>query len=124
MGTIYLGALLVQLVVDSVKMQEPFYIFFEQSGGFTGITISYEIHSDSLDQGQKEQLIGLIDSSGFFDFSMKEKEANNLPDQVHYKITIQQENKKQTLELDESQIPDKIRSFIQYLSREARKRRK
>jgi len=122
--TIYLGALLVQLVVDSVKMQEPFYIFFEQSGGFTGITISYEIHSDSLDQGQKEQLIGLIDSSGFFDFSMKEKEANNLPDQVHYKITIQQENKKQTLELDESQIPDKIRSFIQYLSREARKRRK
>lgn len=124
MVTIYLGALLVQLVVDSVKMQEPFYIFFEQSGGFTGITISYEIHSDSLDQGQKEQLIGLIDSSGFFDFSMKEKEANNLPDQVHYKITIQQENKKQTLELDESQIPDKIRSFIQYLSREARKRRK
>ena len=112
------------MVVDSVKMQEPFYIFFEQSGGFTGITISYEIHSDSLDQGQKEQLIGLIDSSGFFDFSMKEKEANNLPDQVHYKITIQQENKKQTLELDESQIPDKIRSFIQYLSREARKRRK
>ena len=124
MATIYLAVLLVHLAVDTVTMQQPFYIFYERSGGFAGMTNTFEINSDTLNQEQKEQLISLIDNSGFFDFSMEDKKEKNLPDQFQYKITIEKENNKNTLEFGESEIPDKMRPLIQYLSREARKIRR
>ena len=117
---IYWGVLSAILLINNVTICQPFYIYFERTGGFTGITNEAEIHSDSLQQEECERLLNLINYSGFFETQKSYNIKGDMPDQFQYKITIEYNDKRQTLELGDAAIPESLRPLIQYLSRKAR----
>ena len=104
--------------------QGPFYIWFERSGGFTGISTSVEIDSKPLSIEEVDELKKLIEQSGFFDFNKNDTIPAELPDQFQYKITIEFESEKRTHQFSESAVPDNFRPLINYLTRKARSKKK
>lgn len=118
----YLAVCLV-LISNSLAVQEPFYIWFERSGGFAGITTSIEIDSKSLSSEEAEKLEQLIDDSGFFKEHKSDSPSGNMPDQFQYKISIECEGEKQTVEFGESTVPESFRPLINYLTQKARSAR-
>lgn len=124
MATKYLSVYLALLVFSAMTIHQPFYIYFERSGGFAGITNTLEIQSDSLSQDEFDQISRLVKTSGFFDIDESYTIKGNMPDQFHYKITIEHKDQRQTLELGDAVVPDSLRPLIQYLSQKARKVKK
>ncbi len=104
-------------------MNEPFHIWYERSGGFAGMTVSMEIASDSLTEDVIEDINLLIDSSGFFEHHQISNDTG-VPDQFHYKITIEKNGSKMTREFGESTMPNQFRSLVDYLSKMARKNKR
>jgi hypothetical protein len=105
-------------------MQEPFHIWFERSGGFTGIANSIEVSSDTLDPGEADRIREMIDHSGFFDMNETDSGKAGTPDQFQYQITIEYKNRKKTLRLSESDITEHLQPLIDYLNKEARLRKR
>ncbi len=114
----------LSLISSCVTTQGPFYIWFERSGGFAGISTSVEIASESLPPDEVEELRKLIDQSGFFEFIKNDSVQAELPDQYQYKITIEYEGEKQTVEFSESTVPDSFHPLVNYLTRKARSKMK
>lgn len=113
--------LLVFLLLQAYNIdmnQDKFHIYFERSGGFTGIAQTLEIKSDTLSQEDKFHLIQMIDDSGFFEFV--EEPTAGLPDQFNYVITIKKEKQDKTIRLVETKITDKLRPLVDYLRQKAR----
>lgn len=111
------------LIYNSVTIQDPFYIWFERSGGFAGISTSVEIDSKILSTEEVEKLRQLIDQSGFIEYHKSDSTPGNMPDQFQYKITIEYQGEKQTVEFGESAVPDSFRPLVNYLSQKARSKR-
>lgn len=105
------------LQVFSLEM-DTYHIKFERSGGFAGLNRSLELKSDTLSTEEQDHLSSLINSSGFFD--TKEITSSGAPDQFNYKVTIKSGNKENTVELGESDIPDKLRPLIDFLTAKLR----
>ena len=119
----------LSFIFNSCDIQEPFYIWFERSGGFAGISTSVEIDSKTLSAEEAGELEQLIEQSGFFDFIKKDtiptQELGQGPDQFQYEITIEYKGgEKKTVELNESTIPDSLRPLVNYLTQKARFRKK
>ncbi len=116
---VFLAVCLV-LISNNLTFQEPYYIWFERSGGFAGISTSVEIDSKTLSTEESEELKQLIDRSGFFAHHKNEGTPGNMPDQFQYKISIECEGEKLTLEFGESKVPESFRPLIDYLTQKAR----
>ena len=114
----------LSLISSCMTIQGPFYIWFERSGGFAGISTSVEIDSESLSANEVEELRQLIDQSCFFEFTKNDTIPAELPDQFQYKITIRYEGEKRTVELNDSAIPESFRPLINYLTQKARSKKK
>lgn len=112
------------LISNTLAFHKPFCIFFERSGGFTGISTTVEIDSKTLPPEEAEKLEEMIKDSGFFMEIKEDSIPEARPDQFQYKITIEYEGKRQTRELKESTIPGSFRPLINYLSRKARPEKK
>lgn len=110
----------VVLLLSNMTLPQPFYIYFERSGGVTGITSKVEINSKTLPGEESQKLKELIESSGIFEFQKKDTLAKNIPDQFQYELTITYKGKRQSLILNESEVPDSLRPLINYLTRKAR----
>ena len=119
----------LSFIFNSCDIQEPFYIWFERSGGFAGISTSVEIDSKTLPAEEARELEQLIEQSGFFDFNKNDTIPDlglgQGPDQFQYKITIEYKGReKKTVELSESTIPDSLRPLVNYLTQKARSTRR
>jgi hypothetical protein len=115
--------LLVFLLLQACSIdmkQDNFYIHFERSGGFAGITQSLEIKSDTLSREDQDHLRKMINDSGFFTFV--EDGDSGLPDQFNYVITIKNDKQENTINIGESSIPAKLRPLVDYLTQKARNR--
>ena len=108
-------------LVFSIQMNgDSFHIWFEQSGGFAGLTTSVEISSDTLEEAEYTELSQLIDQSDFFNYQIAENQTG-IPDQFHYQLTIEKSGEKKTLTLSDANLSDDMRSLINYLKRKARR---
>lgn len=114
----------LSLISNCVIIQDPFYIWFEKSGGFAGITTSVEIDSELLPSGELEELKQLIDQSGFFEWNKIDSIPVAMPDQFQYIITIEHEGEKRTAEFSDLTVPDNFRPLINYLTQKARSKKK
>ena len=102
-------------------VQAPFFLWFERSGGFTGISTKVEIDSKSLTQEETEKLKRLIDQTGFLGEQHKHGSTPAaLPDQFQYQITIAYGNQRHTVTLHEPNVPESFRPLINYLTQKAR----
>jgi hypothetical protein len=104
--------------------KEGFNISFRRSGGLTGASSSVEIDSRDLDSLQAEELILLIEGSGFFEAFAYDNSLLQMPDQFRYHITIEHMGKKRTLELNDASVPRLFRPLINHLVHVARTSRK
>ena len=99
---------------------DDYYIHFERSGGFAGITQSLEIKSDTLSVEDQDHLSKMIESSNFF--GLNPVKDSGMPDQFNYVITIKKGTKENTLELGDSNMPANLQPLINFLTQKLRKR--
>ena len=98
-------------------------ICVERSGGFAGMTVESKIDTEDLDPEERQNLIELVKSSGFFDASFHVHTDQQGRDRFHYSITIEYHEQQRTIELDESEIPAEWQSLIQSINDLARRYR-
>jgi hypothetical protein len=97
-----------------MSSQERFYVKFERSGGFAGLTRTVEIDSDTLSGDDQKAMLKLIEDSNFFsdDFA-------SLPDGVRdgysYEITIEKGGERRTINIDDSGISEDLRPLVDQL---------
>jgi hypothetical protein len=95
----------------------------ERTGGFAGMTMRSVIDSDQLNPEERQNLMELVESSGIFGSSLQSHPNSQGHDRFHYSLTIEYHEQRQTLELDESEIPDDWQSLIQFINNLARRYR-
>ena len=95
----------------------------ERSGGFAGITMQSRIDTEDLDPDERQRLIELVQSSGFFESNFTAESDRQGHDRFHYSITIEYHQQERTVELDESEIPDAWQTLIQDINSLARRYR-
>ena len=120
---IFLVAFSAILACNTVNTQERFYISFERSGGFAGLTNSIELDSDTLSREEQKTLLQLIDDANFFEKDFGSN-ASDSRDQFFYEITITLGDKKRTISIRDADVSDDLRPLISNLSRKARTIRK
>jgi hypothetical protein len=100
-------------------MKNTFTIYFEQSGGFTGITISVELNDEILSRDEKEHVHILIEQADFFDLQTNET-GHPLPDQLIYRISVETATRRHTITVYEQQVTAELKPLIKFLSGKAR----
>lgn len=105
---------------NAILVEQPFHIWFERSGGFTGIPTQVEVDSRSLSTEEAEKLWQLIEDSGFFEANKNDSIPEGLPDQFQYKITIEHGGNNLKVALSQASIPDNLHPLINYLTQKAR----
>jgi hypothetical protein len=92
-------------------------IHLECSGGFSGIPLKIRLDTLTLDPQQDRALQGLLDSAQFF--SLPEKLPPGAPgaDRFQYKITVETEAARHTVEAGESGLPGPLLVLVQQVTR-------
>lgn len=85
----------------------------ERSGGFTGMSQRAVIDTDQLDLQERQEVEGLVDSSGFFNTALGPAPSTSKPDRFHYTITIERGPQSRTVEMGENEIPSGWQTLIQ-----------
>lgn len=99
-------------------------IQFERSGGFTGIPLRATIDVDQLADEEKHPLVDLIQMVDFFGLPATFETSKPAPDRFHYRLTIQDANRRHSIEASEPNVPDQLQPLINQVARLARKTRK
>jgi len=95
-------------------------IYFEQSGGFTGINNGISINSNSLNTQEAYELQRLVDNANFFDLPSEPLAPLHGADYLEYKITIEtNDNKKHSIKTTDLTMPPNVGPLIRYLRRKA-----
>lgn len=95
-------------------------IYFERSGGFAGIRMSAFIDTMLLDRDEANKLQTIIENSLFFDLPTKTVEPKFGADYFRYKITIETQDKKHSIEVTDMTISPAIKPLIDILIDKAR----
>ena len=92
-------------------------IFVERTGGFTGIKLKGSLDSSTLPLPQARRLKQLLKKSGFFDLPPVLESNAPGADRFSYKVTVETEEGKHTIEAGEASIPGSMRPFLDFLTR-------
>lgn len=96
------------------------YIYFERSGGFTGIPMTVTIDSATLSPNQTVQLCQLVEAANFFNLPEVIPAAPQ-PDRFQYTITIRQNTQSHTITMGEQAVPNTLRPLLNWLMETARR---
>ena len=98
-------------------------IYFEQSGGLTGIDNNISIDSDSLQPKEASELQRLVDNARFFDLPSQPSVPSRGADYLEYKITIEtNDNKKHSIKTTDLTMQSNVGPLIRYLRQKAVKK--
>ena len=92
-------------------------ISVERTGGFTGIKLEGALDSATLPLSQARLLKQLLKKSGFFDLPPVLESNAPGADRFSYKVTVETEDGKHTIEAGEGAIPGSMRPFLDFLTR-------
>ena len=96
-------------------------IHFERTGGFAGMRVTSTVDTDSLPPDDARDLADMVDDSGFFDLPAAfTSPPGGEPDRFQYKLTIESEGRRHTVEMGEATAPDSIRPLLRRLTTLAR----
>lgn len=98
-------------------------IRFERSGGFAGMTIGRDLKLDELSEEQAHTLLELLDDLDFEELPAQMTDAESMPDQFTYKITVETPHGEHTVVTGDVSAPEKMQELLQFLNRLARKRK-
>ena len=98
-------------------------IYFERSGGSTGIPLVATIDSQTLTDEEAQHLHELIEATEFFDLPAHLIETAPLGgDQFHYKVTIADGGQANSVKTTDSAAPEDVRPLLHYLNRLVQRR--
>jgi hypothetical protein len=95
-------------------------IYFERSGGFTAIPLQAEIPAKAFNKEEAEEVVSLLEHSGFFNFFSPGKPEGRVPDQFIYRIEVERTDIRHDVMVYEQQVTDDLRPLIRFLTRKAR----
>src|SRR2546430_8943278 len=92
-------------------------IYFERSGGFTGIPISMTIDIASLPSEEARIIQNLIEDSHFFELPTTPNKTSRAgaADYFQYQITIEDSTRKHTVKSDDISIDPKLKLLVNLL---------
>ena len=99
-------------------------IKFERTGGFAGMRLARELTMDELSEEQASQLIELLQELDFAKLPQHLTEAESMPDEFTYIITIETKKGEHTVVTGDASAPEKMQELLKLLNRLARIRKK
>lgn len=93
---------------------------FQQSGGYTGLSLGAEIDTDTLPRQEADRLEALVEQSGIG--SLNRSDEGTARDLGQYRITIEGMDGSRTAEYDDMSMPDRLMPLHEYLQSHARPR--
>ena len=96
-------------------------IYFERSGGFTGIRMAVTLDTDSLSQDEVRRIKEMVDAARFFDLPSGSPSPKKGADYFQYKITTEVEGRKHTVVISDVALQPTLRPLVDYLVNRARK---
>lgn len=88
-----------------------------RSGGFGGIRREVRIETRSLSRGECKPLEGLVRDSGFFTLPGKLPRPGKGADYFTSSITVDEGERRHTVEVSQPSLPDGLRPLIRELSK-------
>lgn len=99
-------------------------IYFERSGGFAGIRFQTSVNTEELPPQQAEPLCDMIHDASFFDLPEQGLVTNNAGrDRFIYRLTVTDGDRTHTVEMNGSNVPEKLQPLLQELTAIARTHR-
>ncbi len=90
-------------------------IYFERSGGITGMRISGTVDTESLPAEEALGIREMLDKASFFDLPEKAQSTEGA-DQFQYKLVVEDKGRQHSVELSESVAPDSLRPLLRRLT--------
>jgi hypothetical protein len=94
-------------------------IHFERTGGVAGLRIAVSLATESLSAAQAEKLERLVREANLA-APPQTPPLSGGPDRFHYSLTVEMNGARQTVELDEANVPPRMRPLLSALERFAR----
>jgi hypothetical protein len=96
-------------------------ILFERTGGFAGLKLQGTLDTSDLPPTQAHHLKELLKKSRFFELPAELELQSPGPDQFNYKVTVENESGRHTVEACDGAIPGEMRPLLDFLARSFRK---
>jgi hypothetical protein len=95
------------------------HIEYDRQGGFTGIPLTCHIDTDALPHKIANELLQMIDDSGFFAMQPGEIVAPPAgpPDVFFYRLSISDSGQSNTLSFNDISAPDSLRPLLGQLEK-------
>jgi hypothetical protein len=92
-------------------------IDFECSGGFANLRLSYHADTDELPQELAEEILRLVESSGFFDIQPSEVDPTSAgpPDVFSYRVSLSEGKRKKSLSFNDVTASAKLHPLLALL---------
>ncbi len=98
-------------------------IDFERTGGFAGIRLAAAIDTTVLPADQATALHKQIEDARFFDLPARVPAPPNVADQFNYRVTIETDRRRHTVEVGDVSAPPALQPLLQQLTALARSAR-
>lgn len=95
-------------------------IHFERTGGFAGMLMTTTVDTDSLSSEVARELRDMVHAAAFFDLSAAYTTTAPGADRFQYKLTVEDEGQRHTVEVSEAAAPEALRPLLQRLTAMAR----
>ena len=86
-----------------------------RGGGVTGLVTTTEVESDSLSADDSGDLAAKIGEAGVFDLPPRLAGETGGADQMHYALTVEDEDRKHTVVMSEATMPEPVRALIEWV---------
>lgn len=96
-------------------------ISFKRSGGFAGLVgqnQGIEIDTEKLPQPKAKELEKLVKETRAFDHQSDDTTAYQARDGYQYDLTLDEGERKHSIQTSDGAVPDKLQPLIQWLSKE------
>ena len=98
-------------------------IYFERTGGFTGVRLTTMVDSDTLSVEEAAKVREMVNAANFFDLPPKIAAQEQTVDRFQYRVTIEAEGRQHSVDIQEAAIPESLTPLLRWLSASARKKK-
>jgi len=100
-------------------------VYLERSGGFAGMVTSTSVDTQLLPPNEAKEIQRLIENSHFFEFPSQppqsSKTTKGAADYFTYKITVQDDKREHSVQLNDINMEPNIKPLIDFLIRHSQK---
>ena len=91
-------------------------IQFDRTGGFAGLRMAATLETESLPPDEAQSLLDLVKAARFFDLPAVIEPPPAGADQFKYKLTIEAEGRRHTVEMGDASAPETLQPLLRRLT--------